>query len=294
MPVSRLTAAACICVVLAFTSCASPFPRESVKGSAAKTGIQAADSTPADAGLQESRLTSIQAGQTGEDREAIEPAQQEQLANQAVEAAQSLGAAALDEWKDADSSAAAGAVQPLTQNADRVELAAIQAAAASEDREALTKYMQDANAAVQAAAFDALAAQDNPAAVENLAAEIKDDSQPVRLQALQLLTESPQADEQIVMTVLIDALNGADASFSGYAAKALAERGTPQAMDALSERLNSSDTSTRLTVLQSVAGTEAGLTLLRSALSDTNEAVRSAAAALLQQSEATTSLGTGR
>jgi HEAT repeat protein len=101
------------------------------------------------------------------------------------------------------------------------KLAAIEGAATGQDREALGKYMQDANAAVQAAAFDALAAHDNPAAVEKLVAEIKDVSQPVRLQALRLLTESPQADEQTVMTTLIDALNGADPSLSAYALRRL-------------------------------------------------------------------------
>jgi HEAT repeat protein len=232
--------------------------------------------------------------------------------------------------KDPDPSASAGAVQPPTQNADGVgleasseglagtdaqldasqteKLAAIEAAATSQDREALGKYMQDANATVQAAAFDALAAFDNLAAVENLMAEINDVGQPVRLQALQLLTESPHLDEQTVMTTLIDALNGADPSFSAYAAHALAERGTPEAMNALSEMLNSSDPSTRFMILQSVAETEAGLALLhaalsdsnetvreaglallRAALSDSNETVRSAAAALLQQGEATSS-----
>ena len=58
-------------------------------------------------------------------------------------------------------------------------------------------------------------------------------------------------------------------------------------MSALSEMLNISDVSTRLTILQSVAETEAGLPLLRAALSDSDEAVRSVAAALLQQAEAT-------
>ncbi|HXM99004.1 MAG TPA: HEAT repeat domain-containing protein [Candidatus Dormibacteraeota bacterium] len=275
---------------------------------AAEAAIQAADSTPADADPQASQLPSIEAWETGEDREAVRQAQQ-QLANQTVEAdQQSLMAAALGELKDADPSANTGAVQPPTQNADAVGLeassdglpgtdprldasqtemlAAIEAAAMSQDREALGKYMQDANAAAQAGAFDALPAHDNPAGVENLLAEIKDVSQPVRLQALQLLTESPQADEQTVMTTLIDALNGADPSLSEYAAHALAERGTPDAMNALSEMLKSSDPSTRLMILQSVAQTEAGPPLLRAALSDSNETVRSAAAALLQRGEA--------
>jgi HEAT repeat protein len=140
---------------------------------------------------------------------------------------------------------------------------------------------------VHAAAFDALAANDNAAAVENLLADINDVSQPGRLQALQILAQSSQADEQTVTTTLIDALNGADPTLSAYAARALAERGTPGAMNALSEMLNNSDPSARLTVLQSVAQTQAGPPLLSSAaLSDSNETVRSAAAALLQQGEA--------
>jgi hypothetical protein len=275
----------------------------------AQASNQLADSAPADADSQATKLASIPAGETGEDQQAVKQAQLQQLANQPVETdQQNSSAAAPGELKSPDPSAGPDAVQPPTQNVDAVgpeasseslpgtdpqlddsqtvRLAAVEAAAASQDGEALGKYIQDANAAVQAAAFDALAARDNPAAVENFLAEINDPSQPVRLQALQLLTQLPQADEQTVMSTLIDALNGADSSFSAYAAQALAQRGTPEAMNALTELLNGSDPSTRLMVLQSVAQTEAGLSLLRAALSDSNEMVRSAAAALLQQAEA--------
>jgi len=275
---------------------------------AAGAVTQAADGTPADTGLQASVPVSIQTGETGEDHQTVGQAQQ-QLPNQSVQTdQQSSPSAAPGELKNPDSSASAGTVQPPTQNTDAIgleasseslpgtnpqldasqieKLAAVEAAAASQDREALGTYMQDANVAVQAAAFDSLAAHDNPAAVENLLAEINDPSQSVRLQALQLLTQSPQADEQTVMTTLIDALNGADSSFSAYAAQALAQRGTPEAVNALTDMLNGADPSTRLMVLQSVAQTEAGLSLLRTALSDSNATVRSAAAALLQQAEA--------
>jgi HEAT repeat protein len=270
MLVSRLLVSVLFCAS-AFTSSASA----SVAGSetsapAAEAAIQAADGTPADADPQPSDLASIQA---------VEQAPQEQLANQPAEDdQQSLMAAAPGELEDPGTDAEVEASQTE-------KLAAIEAAAASEDRELLSKYMQDDNAAVQVAAFDALAAHDNAAAVESLLAEIKDVSQPFRLQALQVLAQSPQADEQIVMTTLMDALNGADVLFSAYAAQALAQRGTPEAMDALSEMLNGSDPSTRLMVLQSVAQTEAGLPLLRAALSDSNETVRSAAAVLVQQGE---------
>src|ERR1700738_4805623 len=239
--------------------------------------------TPANNDAQTIKLESIQAME-GADREAVTEAQQE---DHTVETDQQslMGA-------DPGSSASMGADQPLSQNEGPAELqpsseelagtalpggsqtenlAAIESAATSQDREALGTYMQHSNAAVQAAAFDTLAANDNTAAVENLLAQIKDPSQPSRLQALQLLGQSPQVSEQIVMTTLIDALNGADPSFSASAAHALAERSTPEAMEALSGLLNSSDPSTRLMVLQSVAQTPAGLPILRGALSNSNE-----------------------
>lgn len=284
-------------------------PDSSPAAPIAEVAIQPADSTPADAEPQTSMLASIQTGETGEDHQALGQAQQQQLTNQPVETAQqSSPAAAPGESKNSDTSASPDGAQPATQNADAVglgalseslpgtgpqlddsqteKLAAVEAAAAIQDREALGKYMQDANVAVQAAAFDALAAHDNPVAVESLLAEINDPSQLVRLQALQLLTQSPQADEQTVMSTLIDALNGTDSSLSAYAAQALAQRGSPEAMNALTDMLNSAAPSTRLMVLQSVAQTEAGLPLLRGALSDSDAAVKSAAAILLQQAEA--------
>ena len=276
---------------------------------AAEAVIQPAESAPADADPQASTASSIPAGETGEDRQVVKQTQQ-QLADQPAETEQqSVLAATPDELKNPDPSASPDAVQSPAQTADAAglgtlseslpgigpqlddsqteKLAAVEAAAAIQDREALGKYMQDANAAVQAAAFDALAAHDNPVAVENLLAEINDPSQSVRLQALQLLTQLPQADEQTVMTTLIDALNGADPAFSAYAAQALAQRGTPEAMNALTDMLNGANPSTRLTILQSVAQTEAGLSLLRAALSDSDATVRSSAAVLLQQAEAT-------
>jgi Spy/CpxP family protein refolding chaperone len=275
--------------------------------SAAQPAIQAVESTPVDDDAKTIKVLSIQAREMEVDQEAATQAQQ-QDANQTVQTdQQSWVAAAPPESSDPGPSASIGANQPLTQNGGSVELqpstgdlagnaplddsqteklAAIESAAATQDREALGTYMQHDNVAVQAAAFDALAANDNTAAVESLLAEIKDPSQPVRLQALQLLGQSPQVSEEIVMTTLIDALNGADPSFSASAAHALAERGTPEAMNALSELLNSSDPSTRLMLLQSVAQTQAGLAILRTALSDSNETVRSTAEVLLQQSEA--------
>lgn len=271
--------------------------------------IRGPESTPTEADPQANKLASIQ---TGENREAVKQDEQEQPTNQPGETGQqSLSPTASSELTDPYTSASAAEVQPTTQNAEAVgleassedlpgtdpqiedsqtkKLAAVETAAASEDRGVLNNYLQDPNAAVQVAAFDALAAHDNPAAVENLLSQINDLSQPGRLQALQLLSQLPQADEQTVLNTLIDALNGTDPSLSSYAAQALAQRGTAEAMNALSELFNSSGPSTRLMILQSVAQTEAGQSLLRTALSDLNEAVRSAAGVLLQQRGTTSS-----
>jgi hypothetical protein len=176
--------------------------------------------------------------------------------------------------------------EPLQDAAQTEKLAAVEAASTGQDWETLGKYMQDSDAAVLAAAFDALAAHDTPVAIEKLLADIQDAGQRNRLPALQLLVQSPQADEQIVMATLIDALQGADSSLSSYAAQALAARGTATATNALGEMLSSSEASTRLMILESVTQTEAGLPLLRMALSDSSETVRSVAEDLLQQAEA--------
>ena len=86
----------------------------------------------------------------------------------------------------------------------------------------------------------------------------------------------------------------ADPSHSSYAAQALAQRGTAETMNALSELFNSSGPSTRLMTLQSVAQTEAGQSLLRTALSDLNEAVSSAAGVLLHQGGTRVAHSSGR
>ena len=181
--------------------------------------------------------------------------------------------------------AAAGAnVEPQD-----VKLRAVEAASKAGDRDALRKYLQDGDPAVQSAAFDALALQDKDAAVSGILASVRNNTDTMlRLQSLQLLDQSGVADESTMISVLRDVLRDSDPSLSAYAIQSLAGRGSADALDALSDGLHSDDASIRLMVVESVAQTPAGLPLLREAASDPDEAVSNAATTLLKQAEAAT------
>jgi hypothetical protein len=226
----------------------------------------AADSTPANAGQTASKNASMQTAST----DAVQSATQNDDA---------VGPQASSENLPATDARA--------DTSQTEKLAGIAAAVWVQDSEALGKYMQDSDASVQTAAFNVSAALDNSGAVQSLLAQINDVEQPYRLQALELLAQSPQANEQTVMATLISALNGSDPTMSAYAALALAQRGTPAAMSALNQMLNSSNAATRVTVIQNVAQTPAGLPLVSAAVLDPDETVGTTAAALLQQGDAT-------
>jgi HEAT repeat protein len=167
-------------------------------------------------------------------------------------------------------------VQESETDVQPSKLATIEKAVNGGDVDALRNSLQDADPAVQAAAFNALADQGKDA-VEELLANIKDTTQPTRLQSLQLLVQSQASDEQATMGVLRNALTDPDPAFNAYAIQALAGRGTPDAIDALRAVLQNADPSVKLMVIESVAQIQDGAPLLHEALSDTDEAVRSAA-----------------
>jgi HEAT repeat protein len=168
------------------------------------------------------------------------------------------------------------------------QLVALQEAATDGDWGVLRNSLQDADPTIQSAAFDALAAQDKTVALEELWTNVQDTSQPTRLQAMALLVQSAGADEQTVMAVLRDALQDPDPAFNAYAVQMLAGRDDADAIAALREALHSTDLSTSLMILESVVHTEAGLPLLREALTDADATVRDAAATLLKQAGAVT------
>ena len=104
------------------------------------------------------------------------------------------------------------------------KLAAVDKAAQDGDQEALRTYVRDSDPAVQRAAFDALFAQAEIVAVQDLLSIIRDSSQAARLQTLELLNTAPQVDDQTVRAALRDAVSDPDPLVRAYAAQALAVR----------------------------------------------------------------------
>jgi HEAT repeat protein len=167
-------------------------------------------------------------------------------------------------------------------DAPETKLEAIATATGSRDRATLAGYLGDGDAAVQAAAFQELAAQSKDAAIESLLTEIRDPGQPSRLQAMQLLVQSAGAGETITMGTLRDALKDPDPAFNAYAIQMLAGYGDPPAIEALSDAFHGGDAATKLMIIEQLAGTSAGIPLLREAASDPDPAVSAGAAALLK------------
>lgn len=165
-------------------------------------------------------------------------------------------------------------------------LASVEEAARTGDREALRARVADTDPAVQSSAFRALAAQNSDAAVEKLAANLKDTSLPTRLQSLQLLAQSSAAGETTIMTALREAVTDPDPSLGAFAVQALAARGNTEAIDVLREAFHTADPATRVTIVQGAPQTEAGMAFLREAMADSDETVRAAAETQLQQAAA--------
>ncbi len=162
-------------------------------------------------------------------------------------------------------------------------LTALHAAAARGDLEALRQAILDPDQTVQATGFEILAEKDLQGAVEALVSATKSDQPASRLQALQLLDQTDEADEETILTTLRDALGDKDGAVKEYAVTALAGRGGPEVMGYLRKALQDPDPSVRIAVLENVAQKDEGLPLLQEALSDPDESVRTSAALWLKQ-----------
>jgi HEAT repeat protein len=106
----------------------------------------------------------------------------------------------------------------------QLRLAAATAAASRGGQKALGNYLDDTDAAVQVAAFDALAGLDPHAAISQLLAIFRDANNPARWQTLWLLDQSPLVDEKTALAVLHRAASDADPLVAEYATQALARR----------------------------------------------------------------------
>jgi hypothetical protein len=107
-----------------------------------------------------------------------------------------------------------------------------------------------------------------------------------RLQALDFLHQSGQADETIVLSALGEALKDKDVAVKGFAIQALAERGGPGAIEPLRQALHHPDPSIRMMVLASIAHSGQGRSLLEEAVLDADSEVRSFATFWLEQAVA--------
>ena len=130
---------------------------------------------------------------------------------------------------------------------------------------------------------------ESSASLVDLSAQFHDTSLPAssRLKALERLDQFNPADEMSVTPILGDALSDEVSSLRAYAVQALAKRGTPSAITVLRDVLHGKgDPLLRLLVVQSLGQSEAGIPLIREALSDSDKRVSGAAADLLRQAAA--------
>jgi hypothetical protein len=161
-------------------------------------------------------------------------------------------------------------------------LAAVEAAAAKGDLEALSKAVQSSDPAVQSQAFEELTRLNPQAALDALSNALKSDEPAQRLQALQILDQADQADNDTVVSAMSQALNADDPSIKDYAIQALARRGGSQEMDLLRQAMGDPDPAVRLMVLESVGQETEALPLLQQAVNDSDPSVSAAANQLLK------------
>ena len=164
-------------------------------------------------------------------------------------------------------------------------LAAVEAAAAKGDLDALSKAVQSADQAVQSQAFEEMSKLNPQAALDALNNALKSDEPAQRLQALQLLDQSEQADNDTVVSAMGQALNADDPSIKDYAIQALARRGGSQEMDLLRQAMGDPDPAVRLMVLESVGQETDALPLLQQAVNDSDPSVSAAANQLLKAAD---------
>ena len=148
--------------------------------------------------------------------------------------------------------------------------------------DALAKAVQSSDPIVQAQAFDEMSKLNPQAALDSLNNDLKSDEPTVRLQALQLLDQSEQADNDAVVSSMGQALNADDTSIKDYAIQALARRGGSQEMDLLRQAMGDPDPGVRLMVLESVGQQTEALPLLQQAVNDSDPSVSAAANQLLK------------
>jgi hypothetical protein len=140
--------------------------------------------------------------------------------------------------------------------------------------EGLASRLRDPDPVIASAALHAISSLNSRRAIDELLEVINDTTEPLRLQALQLLLIAPGVDNAITMPALRSALNDPDPALVECATQALAIRGDPEAVRALTDALREGSVATRLSIVRSVGNDEAARQYLYYALRDSDESVR--------------------
>ena len=167
--------------------------------------------------------------------------------------------------------------EDFDEHAQQTKLAKIHSG--TTDQATLQYYLRDADPIVGASAFSALGVRDKQAAVEALLEVVNDPTEPVRLQALQILLASSDIDQATLD--LRAAFNDVDPAFVACAAQELGARDDGDALKTIAEMLGAGDPPTRLLIVQSIANNTSAAPLLYQSLNDPDESVRNAARAIL-------------
>jgi HEAT repeats len=119
---------------------------------------------------------------------------------------------------------------------------------------------------------------DDQAQIDHLVEWVQNEDPGIRLQALLTLAESGSADEGTVRSALESALSDENATVRSYAIQIIAQRGGRDALGYLSQALHDDDAEVRAMAVRSIMPKDQGVALLKEALADLDEGVRSMAA----------------
>lgn len=151
----------------------------------------------------------------------------------------------------------------------------------SADAGTLRARLRDRDPVVAGAALQALSARSQQEAMEAILQVIDDTTEPVRLQAFQLLIAAPDPDPVVVARALVRALKDPDSALVVRAIQELVTRDDPESVGALMDAQRDGDVELRLLIVKSVGTGDHVRPYLSNALDDPDERVRKAAEAAL-------------
>jgi len=151
----------------------------------------------------------------------------------------------------------------------------------SADTKKLKALLRDHDPVIAGAALQALSAGNRDEAMEAILQVIDDTTEPVRLQAFQLLLDAPDADQTVVARALAKALKDQDSALVVRAIQELVGRDDPESAATLRDALREGDAELRLLIVKSVGTGDNVRQYLSDALHDVDPRVRKAAEAVL-------------